>query len=189
MLNSFQLSHRLFSTRGFTLIELLVVVLIIGILAAIAVPQYQKSVDKAKASQLFTIVQNLKTQQEIFFLTNGYYATSCEELGGDFPAEAESAADSTQPGLWKIGQETYFYCCKEKKQCAQQNGTRVSAKIQNNNWTISIESFFDHFSGSKDEGNQGRSFCYYGTDNPRGEVACKSLGGKEVKSAGTSYWL
>ena len=73
-------------TPGFTLIELLVVVLIIGILAAVALPQYEIVVWKSRFASYMPIVKHLKDAQEAFYLANGRYAENLEELGVDMPA-------------------------------------------------------------------------------------------------------
>ena len=65
---------------GFTLTELLVVVLIIGVLASVAVPQYQKAVAKSRFSALMMPVKALHDAQENFFLTNGVYSSSLDML-------------------------------------------------------------------------------------------------------------
>ena len=69
---------------GFTLIELLVVVLIIGILAGVAVPQYQKAVWKSRAVQLQTAVKSVATAQEAHYMANGAYATEYSQLDVSF---------------------------------------------------------------------------------------------------------
>ena len=61
---------------GFTLIELLVVVLIIGILAAIAVPQYFKVVEKGKAAEALTTLDSIRGANERYLANTGQYCTS-----------------------------------------------------------------------------------------------------------------
>lgn len=66
--------------EGFTLIELLVVVLIIGILAAIALPQYEIAVEKSRAAEPLAVLKNLREAQELYYMANGTYATDLAEL-------------------------------------------------------------------------------------------------------------
>ena len=68
------------TNKAFTLIELLVVVLIIGILAAIAVPQYQKAVAKTKFATLKNNVKSIYEAEKAYYLANGIYTTNLNDL-------------------------------------------------------------------------------------------------------------
>lgn len=86
---NFSLSSPFKRRGGFTLIELLVVVLIIGVLAAIALPQYMLTVEKARAAEAITLVKQIAEANKRYRLLKGQYTNDIRELelDQDFPGE------------------------------------------------------------------------------------------------------
>jgi prepilin-type N-terminal cleavage/methylation domain-containing protein len=71
--------------KGFTLIELLVVVLIIGILASIAIPQYFKVVEKSRVAEAMSLIAGIKSAQERFLAKGGVYSADFTQLDITYP--------------------------------------------------------------------------------------------------------
>ena len=150
--------------KGFTLIELLVVVLIIGILAAIAFPQYQVAVLKARYSQLMVMADAIRRAQDAYYLATGKYSLKINDLDITVPADC-SLGDSGGAVYCP-----YFRC------------------VVNDGW-INADTLGDVYCLMNKDGKTLRYRIYMLNRNPRrycgakpndelGKKVCESLGGR-----------
>ncbi|MGB2578609.1 prepilin-type N-terminal cleavage/methylation domain-containing protein [Elusimicrobium simillimum] len=142
--------------KGFTLIELLVVVLIIGILAAIALPQYQKAVAKARVAEAMIVLRNLVDAQERYYLEHDEYAGNIDDLDITIP-DGRQWQNMTAEQKAKV----YHYICSN--QACEANTDAVSFP--------QLEYYLPRGSNT---GWQGRRWCKANTENSAAMSVCKS---------------
>ena len=159
--------------RGFTLIELLVVVLIIGILAAVALPQYQRAIDKSRFMTYIQVLHGIKRAQETYYLANGFYAPDLTALDVDYTAGCTVAQ---RKNMWTCPHGFYIDLgvgnnvaegAVSVSLCPGHNTSYGSCRA---NTHASYDIYFDHYSDST---KRGKTQCSSRT--PRGEAICKVL--------------
>ncbi len=153
--------------QAFTLIELLIVVLIIGILAAVALPQYQLAVDKARLGKLLNMVNAVKKAQKVYFLENGTYTANWQDLTLDFSGTISGVYFTSNEG-WQL----------QLSLSSWGNGSANGVKAKDAALPdITIWNFY----GNDTVWNEHLS-CYAFASNARANRLCKSATARDVRN-------
>ncbi len=160
---------------AFTLIELLVVVLIIGILAAVAVPQYKIAVVKSRVASILPIVATLQKAEAAYYLANGDHTFLIQELDVDVPCIEVLEIDTGNP-FWKCGNDFLVQVSETgayASYCPTHNDSVEGCK-ENRDLQIAFNHLYTSSKGSR--------HCLVRNDSSLGEAVCKTLGKKKLST-------
>ena len=163
--------------QAFTLIELLVVVLIIGILAAVAMPQYQKAVEKARAAEAITLLNSIQKGIDAWVRANGNISSAvfigCVDTNdgkcGLLDVDVENALTCNRDGMQVYCHSKYFYY---DANCDDGICNAYASRHKNGDLTEQ-EHYTLYMSSSSGEWEKN---CYYYGDTPAyAKSLCKGL--------------
>lgn len=151
--------------KAFTLIELLVVVLIIGILSAVALPQYQRAVEKARIVEAKVIMKSMIDASARYGLETTECTTNLSKLDIQLPGTCNNNACSTK-------YFTYFVdeCASDGSNSNPGTGVIVMAQRINGAYQIELEG--DSYDTSRP---RGVFYCWPTSSNPEDGV-CPAAG-------------
>ncbi len=172
---------------GFTLIEMLVVVLIIGILAGIALPQYQMAVTKAKVASILPIMRRWYDASAEWRLMNGNYCKDSECT--EWPPDGSDLGVSW-PSDWKDldgnACDDNAYCENDYWTCDANDGGEgeINCHHYTSDGGFNIQMYQPDY-GTEDY--RGRRFCSVDMNSTEGHKVCKALGGKLIAGYDDTY--
>lgn len=174
------------NNKGFTLIELLVVVLIIGILSAVALPQYEKAVTKTRMMTGVTIGRSLAMALDEYYLANGEFTAAYDNLSLGVPEGYTDANGNAYASL--NGQNTIYYDVGTSKQKMYrlQSGGKVQYQMPLPNGKSVNIYFYSSYATADDGAYKGRIYCTGESNAAIATQYCKIIGG--VKD-GSKYFL
>ena len=157
--------------KGFTLIELLVVVLIIGILAAIALPQYLKAVEKSRASEALTLIGDILRAEQIYNMSTGTLTADISALDLTFPSLTDPSRFNT---------ENFIFLVAATPSGNQVTVSATRARRVNGTMTPFSDEYLQHYSlqGVLTLEGEITRICTWGASD-EAEKFCKSLGSNE----------